>query len=56
MSTKLRWASPPSLYPEGESQSETLIDDVEVFDTGGSSLAIEPRDKLTITWGRLKAP
>ena len=47
-------------YPKGgfgirEWRSETLIDDVEVFDKDGSSLAVEPRDKLTSTWGRLKA-
>ncbi len=47
-------------YPEGgfgirEWQSKTLIDDVEVFDTGGSSLAVAPRDKLTVTWGLLKS-
>jgi hypothetical protein len=47
-------------YPKGgfgirEWKSETLIDDVEVFDKGGSSLAVEPHDKLTLTWGTLKA-
>lgn len=47
-------------YPKGgfgirEWQSKTLIDDVEVFDIGGSSLAIAPRDKLTVTWGLLKS-
>jgi hypothetical protein len=47
-------------YPKGgfgirEWKSETLIDDVEVFDKGGSSLAVEPHDKLTLTWGMLKA-
>ncbi len=47
-------------YPKGgfgirEWRSETLIDDVEVFDKGGSSLAVEPPDKLTLTWGSLKA-
>ena len=47
-------------YPKGgfgirEWQSKTLIDDVEVFDKGGSSLAVESRDKLTLTWGMLKA-
>ena len=47
-------------YPEGgfgirEWQSKTLIDDVEVFDTGGSSLAVAPRDKLAVTWGLLKS-
>ena len=46
-------------YPKGgfgirEWQSKTLIDDVEVFDTGGSSLAVAPRDKLAVTWGMLK--
>ena len=46
-------------YPKGgfgirEWQSKTLIDDVEVFDKGGSSLAVESRDKLTLTWGMLK--
>ena len=47
-------------YPKGgfgirEWQSKTLIDDVEVFDKGGSSLAVAPRDKLTVTWGTLKS-
>lgn len=47
-------------YPKGgfgirEWQSKTLIDDVEIFDKGGSSLAVAPRDKLTVTWGLLKA-
>lgn len=47
-------------YPKGgfgirEWRSETLIDDVEVFDKEGSSLAVKPQDKLTVTWGRLKA-
>lgn len=47
-------------YPKGgfgirEWQSKTLIDDVEVFDKGGSSLAVAPRDKLTVTWGLLKS-
>ena len=47
-------------YPKGgfgirEWQSKTLIDDVEVFDKGGSSLAVAPHDKLTVTWGMLKA-
>lgn len=47
-------------YPKGgfgirEWKSETLIDDVEVFDKGGSSLAVESRNKLTVTWGMLKA-
>ncbi len=46
-------------YPKGgfgirEWQSKTLIDDVEVFDKGGSSLAVAPHDKLTVTWGLLK--
>ena len=47
-------------YPKGgfgirEWRSQTLIDDVEVFDAGGSSLAVEPQDKLATTWGMLKA-
>ena len=47
-------------YPKGgfgirEWKSETLIDDVEVFDKGGSSLAVESRDKLAVRWGMLKA-
>jgi hypothetical protein len=47
-------------YPKGgfgirEWRSETLIDDVEIFDKGGSSLAVEPRNKLAVTWGMLKA-
>ena len=47
-------------YPKGgfgirEWQSKTLIDDVEVYDKGGSSLAVAPRDKLTVTWGLLKS-
>lgn len=47
-------------YPKGgfgirEWQSKTLIDDVEVFDKGGSSLAVAPHGKLTVTWGTLKA-
>ena len=47
-------------YPKGgfglrEWKSQTLIDDVEIFDKGGSSLAVEAQDKLTLTWGMLKA-
>lgn len=47
-------------YPKGgfgirEWKSETLIDDVEVFDKGGSSLEVEPYNKLTLTWGLLKS-
>ena len=47
-------------YPKGgfgirEWKSQTLIDDVEVYDKGGSSLAVEAHDKLTLTWGMLKA-
>ena len=47
-------------YPKGGFgirvwQSKTLIDDVEVFDKGGSSLAVAPPNKLTVTWGLLKA-
>ena len=47
-------------YPKGgfgirEWRSQTLIDDVEIFDKGGSSLAVEVQDKLTLTWGLLKA-
>ena len=46
-------------YPKGgfgirEWKSETLIDDVEIFDKGGSSLAVESHGKLAITWGMLK--
>ena len=49
-----------ALYPKGgfgirEWKSQTLIDDVEIFDKEGSSLAVEPRNKLAITWGMLKA-
>ena len=47
-------------YPKGgfgirEWKSETLIDDVEIFDKDGSSLAVESHGKLTVTWGILKA-
>ena len=47
-------------YPKGgfgirEWQSKTLIDDVEVFDKGGSSLAVAPHGKLPTRWGALKA-
>ncbi len=47
-------------YPKGgfgirEWRSQTLIDDVEIFDKGGSSLAVEARDKLAVRWGALKA-
>ena len=47
-------------YPKGgfgirEWRSQTLIDDVEIFDKGGSSLAVEAHDKLALTWGALKA-
>ena len=47
-------------YPKGgfgirEWRSKTLIDDVEVFDKGGSSLSVEPQDKLPLTWGLLKS-
>ena len=47
-------------YPKGGFgirvwKSETLIDDVEVFDKGGSSLAVAPENKLTVTWGVLKS-
>ncbi|MCY4570039.1 MAG: hypothetical protein OXD49_17275 [Candidatus Poribacteria bacterium] len=42
------------MYSDGESQDETFIDDVEVFDKGGSSLAVEPYDKLTLIRGMLK--
>ena len=46
-------------YPKGgfgirEWRSQTLIDDVEIFDKGGSSLAVEAHDKLALTWGALK--
>ena len=46
-------------YPKGGFgirvwKSETLIDDVEVFDKGGSSLAVAPENKLTVTWSMLK--
>ncbi len=46
-------------YPKGgfgirEWKSETLIDDVEIFDKGGSSLAVESHGKLAVTWGMLK--
>ena len=46
-------------YPKGgfgirEWQSKTLIDDVEVYDAGGSSMPVEPRGKLAVTWGELK--
>ena len=33
---------------------ETVIDDVEVYDKDGSSLAVDTHDKLAITWGSLK--
>lgn len=47
-------------YPKGgfgirEWKSQTLIDDVEIFDKGGSSLAVAARDKLAVRWGALKA-
>ena len=47
-------------YPKGgfgirEWKSQTLIDDVEVYDKDGSSLAVEPHAKLTVRWGLLKA-
>lgn len=47
-------------YPKGgfgirEWKSQTLIDDVEIFDKDGSSLAVEAQDKLALTWGLLKA-
>ncbi len=47
-------------YPKGgfgirKWQSKTLIDDVEVFDKGGSSLAVAPHGKLPTVWGTLKA-
>ncbi len=47
-------------YPKGgfgirEWRSQTLIDDVEIYDKDGSSLAVEARDKLALTWGLLKA-
>ena len=47
-------------YPKGgfgirEWQSKTLIDDVEVFDKGGSSLSVAPHGKLPTRWGALKA-
>ncbi len=38
-----------------EWKSQTLIDDVEIFDAGGSSLAVEAQDKLAVRWGALKA-
>ena len=46
-------------YPKGgfgirEWRSQTLIDDVEIFDKGGSSLAVEAHDKLAVRWGALK--
>ena len=47
-------------YPKGgfgirEWKSQTLIDDVEIFDKDGSSLAVEAQDKLAVKWGGLKA-
>ncbi len=47
-------------YPKGgfgirEWKSQTLIDDVEIYDKDGSSLAVEARDKLAVKWGALKA-
>ncbi|MXY27244.1 LamG domain-containing protein [Candidatus Poribacteria bacterium] len=47
-------------YPKGgfgirEWRSQTLIDDVEIYDKDGSSLAVEARDKLAVKWGALKA-
>lgn len=46
-------------YPKGgfgirEWKSQTLIDDVEIFDKGGSSLAVKAQDKLAVKWGALK--
>ena len=47
-------------YPKGgfgirEWRSQTLIDDVEIYDKDGSSLAVEAQDKLAVKWGALKA-
>ena len=47
-------------YPKGGFgirvwKSETLVDNVEIFDKAGSSLAVAPQDKLTVTWGMLKS-
>ena len=47
-------------YPKGgfgirEWKSQTLIDDVEIFDKDGSSLTVEAEDKLAVKWGALKA-
>lgn len=47
-------------YPKGgfgirEWKSQTLIDDVEIYDKDGSSLAVEAQDKLAVKWGALKA-
>lgn len=47
-------------YPKGGFgirvwKSETLVDNVEIFDKAGSSLAVTPQDKLTATWGMLKS-
>jgi len=48
-------------YPKGgfglrEWQSKSLLDDVEVYDAGGSSIrAVKPQGKLATTWSALKA-
>ena len=48
-------------YPKGgfglrEWQSKSLLDDVEVYDAGGSSIrAVTPQGKLATTWSALKA-
>lgn len=47
-------------YPKGgfgirEWTSKSLIDNVEVFDTGGSDIQpVKPRGKLSVVWGTLK--
>ena len=46
-------------YPAGgfgirEWMAKTLYDDVEVYDAGGSTMAVEAHGKLSATWGSLK--
>ncbi len=47
-------------YPSGgfgirQWASKALYDDVEVYDAGGSDLAVEPGGKLAAAWGALKS-
>lgn len=47
-------------YPQGgfgirQWQATALFDDIEVFDSDGSSLSVDPQQKLTTTWASVKA-